>query len=173
MAMECLTEIPDDAAALRAITAALVPGGLLIAQVPDVGWQPILSGSASTWRNEVRHGYGAAGWSRRSRPPGLAEIAIRPTFHAVAMVAQEIRDRIEDSSLAVRLLAFPFMLFAARLEDFSGRPHRRGQRADGRPRPPATERLDRLAAEPPRQGRGGGGERGEEAHPESSRLERT
>jgi SAM-dependent methyltransferase len=116
LAVECLSEIPEDEAAVRATAAALSPGGLFVAQVPDRSWRPILPGSSSTWREEVRHGYDSDGLARLLRRAGLEKIEIQPTFHTTVMFAQEVRDRIKDSRLAVRVLAFPFMVAAVCLE---------------------------------------------------------
>ena len=41
---------------------------------------------------------------------------MRPTYRTLATAAQEIRDRIKGSPLAVRLAAFPFLAAAVRLE---------------------------------------------------------
>ena len=60
LAIECLSEIPDDRLALQRMTEALAPGGLLVVHVPERDWRPVLSGSATTWREQVRQGYGAA-----------------------------------------------------------------------------------------------------------------
>src|SRR5919204_197454 len=57
LAIECLSEIPDDDAALRAMARALRPGGRFIAHVPNRDWMPVLRSSPRTWRREVRHGY--------------------------------------------------------------------------------------------------------------------
>ncbi len=116
LALECLTEIPDDRAALLAMAAALVPGGLFVAQVPSESWKPILPGSAGTWRKEVRHGYNQTELGRALGDAGFEAIEIEPTFHGATMVAQEIRDKIKNSNLVIRALAFPFMVAAARLE---------------------------------------------------------
>src|SRR4051795_8372961 len=58
-ALESLVEIPDDRAALRALVAALRPGGLFLAQVPTANWTPVLRNAERTWRREARHGYDA------------------------------------------------------------------------------------------------------------------
>jgi SAM-dependent methyltransferase len=116
LALECLSEIPDDEAALRAMASALSPGGLFVAQVPDRSWKPILPGSPSTWRVEVRHGYDSDGLAHDLRRAGFDRIEIRPTFHSTVMLAQEVRDRIKTSKLPIRALAFPFMVAAVRLE---------------------------------------------------------
>jgi SAM-dependent methyltransferase len=116
LALECLTEIPDDRAALRTMAAALAPGGLLVAQVPSESWKPVLPGSAGTWRKEVRHGYSQTELGSALGEAGFEAIEIRPTFHGATMAAQEIRDKIKNSNLVIRALAFPLMAAAARLE---------------------------------------------------------
>jgi ubiquinone/menaquinone biosynthesis C-methylase UbiE len=116
MALECLTEIPQDREALRTMANALRPGGLFVVQVPDQRWKPILPGSAAVWRNEVRHGYTADALEAMLAEAGLDGIAVRPTFRSTAAVAQEIRDRIKSSPLAVRLALLPLLAAAVRLE---------------------------------------------------------
>jgi 2-polyprenyl-3-methyl-5-hydroxy-6-metoxy-1,4-benzoquinol methylase len=116
MAIECLSEIPDDRAALAAIVAALRPGGLFVVQVPDREWKPVLGGSSPVWRHEVRHGYSAAELSEMLSAAGVGEIDVSPTYRTTAAAAQEVRDRIKDHSLALRAAAFPAMVAAARLE---------------------------------------------------------
>jgi SAM-dependent methyltransferase len=116
MAIECLTEIPQDGQAVRAMAAALRPGGLFVVQVPDQRWKPILPGSPGAWRNEVRHGYTAEALDAMLAEAGLERIDVRPTFRATAAVAQEIRDRVKASRLAVRLALFPLLAAAVRLE---------------------------------------------------------
>jgi SAM-dependent methyltransferase len=116
LAVECLSEIPDDRQALRMMSAALRPGGLLVVQVPDRDWQPVLPGSATTWREQVRQGYTAEGLEVALREVGLEDVSVRPTYRSLAAGAQEVRDRIKDSGLLVRLLAFPFLAAAVRLE---------------------------------------------------------
>lgn len=116
MAIECLSEIPDDRAALAAIVAALRPGGLFVVQVPDRDWKPVLGGSSPVWRHEVRHGYSAAELSEMLTEAGVGEIDVSPTYRTTAAAAQEVRDRIKDRSLALRVAAFPAMAAAARLE---------------------------------------------------------
>jgi hypothetical protein len=41
---------------------------------------------------------------------------VRPTYRAVAAVAQEVRDRLKSSHLAVRVALFPALAAAAWLE---------------------------------------------------------
>jgi len=126
LAVECLSEIPDDRRALEMMAGALEPGGLLVAQVPDRDWQPVLPGSPGTWREQVRQGYSAAELEAALRGAGLEDVAVRPTYRSLAAGAQEVRDRIKDRGLAVRLLAFPFLAAAVRLERLGitfGRPN--------------------------------------------------
>jgi trans-aconitate methyltransferase len=126
LALEILSEIPDDEQALRTMTAALAPGGLCVVQVPDRNWRPVLRGSAATWREQVRQGYSADEIAAALRQAGLEDVDVRPTFRATVAVAQEIRDRIKGSSLAIRAAAFPALAAAVRLEHWGitgGRPN--------------------------------------------------
>jgi trans-aconitate methyltransferase len=126
VAIECLSEIPDDGRALRAMVAALAPGGLIVAQVPERDWRPVLPGSPGTWREQVRQGYSAEELAAALRDAGLERIEVRPTYRSVAAAAQELRDRIKDAGLAVRLAAFPLLAAAVRLERWGitfGRPN--------------------------------------------------
>jgi trans-aconitate methyltransferase len=115
-AVECLSEIPDDRQALRMMFEALRPGGLIVVQVPERDWQPVLPGSLGTWREQVRQGYTAEQLQAQLEEVGFAEVQVRPTYRSLAAAAQEIRDRIKDRGLLVRLLAFPFLAGAVRLE---------------------------------------------------------
>ncbi|MGN6815007.1 MAG: class I SAM-dependent methyltransferase [Solirubrobacterales bacterium] len=116
LAVECLSEIPDDRQALRMMRDALAPGGLIVVQVPERDWKPVLPGSSGTWREQVRQGYTAAELEAALTEAGFTEVEVRPTYRSLAAVAQEIRDRIKDRGLLVRLLAFPFLAAAVRLE---------------------------------------------------------
>jgi len=116
IALESLHEIPDDERALQALAAALAPGGLVVVQVPDRDWRPVLKGSEPTWREQVRQGYSAEEITAALHRAGLESIEVRPTYRTTAAVAQELRDRIKDSGLAIRALAFPFLAGAVRLE---------------------------------------------------------
>lgn len=115
-AVECLSEIPDDRQALRMMREALRPGGLIVVQVPERDWQPVLPGSPGTWREQVRQGYTAGQLQALLEEAGFSEVEVRPTYRSLAAAAQEIRDRIKDRGLLVRLLAFPFLAGAVRLE---------------------------------------------------------
>lgn len=126
VAIECLSEISDDQQALRMMALALAPGGLFVAHVPERSWRAILPGSASTYREQVRQGYSADEIAAALRRSGLDQVEVRPTFRATVAVAQEIRDRIKGSSLAIRAAAFPALAAAVRLERWGitgGRPH--------------------------------------------------
>lgn len=116
IALECLSEIPDDEGALRRMFEVLRPGGILLAQVPDVAWHPVLPGSATTWREQVRQGYTRDELAAMLRRVGLSSIGLRSTYRSLAALAQEVRDRIKDRGVLVRLLAFPFLAAAVVLE---------------------------------------------------------
>lgn len=125
MAVECLSEIPDDRAALAAMVGALAPGGLFVMQAPEKSWRPVLKSSDPTWREEVRHGYAAPELKRMLEEAGLERVEIVPTYRTTAALAQEIRDRIKGRRLALRAAAFPAMVAAVRLERWGltgGRP---------------------------------------------------
>lgn len=115
-ALECLSEIPDDEKALRMMSGALRAEGILVAQVPDREWKPVLAGSATTWREQVRQGYSFEGIAETMRRAGLEPSEVRGTYRTLVAAAQEVRDRIKGSPLGVRLLAFPALAAAVRLE---------------------------------------------------------
>lgn len=126
IALECLSEIPDDEAALAAMSGAAAPGALLAVQVPDQDWRPVLPGSATTWREQVRQGYTQGGIEALLAKTGLERVEAQGTYRSLAAAAQEIRDRIKGTPLPVRLLAFPFLAAAVRLESLGitwGRPN--------------------------------------------------
>ena len=125
LALECLSEISDDEAALRSMAAALAPDGLLVVQVPGHDWEPVLPGSAPTWRHQVRQGYSSDDLVAKLRRAGLDRIAVRPTYHAPVVLAQEATDRIKRAPVAIRAAAFPLMAAPVRLERWgatAGRP---------------------------------------------------
>ena len=115
-ALECLEEIEDDAAAAVRLAEALRPGGLFLAHVPRAGWKPVLPGSETTWRHEVRHGYTEDELAEKLSRAGLDLVRIEATTRGTVKVALEVRDRIKRSSLKLRALAYPWMLAAVRLE---------------------------------------------------------
>lgn len=116
IALECLTEIPDDRSALGQMVAALAPGGRLAVQAPDRDWVPVLPGSSATWRHEIRHGYAPDELRGLLIDAGAADIQLHPTYRSLAAAAQEVRDRIKRAWLPVRLFAFPFLATAVWLE---------------------------------------------------------
>lgn len=116
VALECLSEIPDDKAALQTMFGAAAPGAMVAVQVPDREWQPVLPGSAATWREQVRQGYDRNGLEALLAGSGLGEVEARGTYRSLAAAAQEVRDRIKNAPLPVRLLAFPFLATAVWLE---------------------------------------------------------
>jgi SAM-dependent methyltransferase len=107
LAVECLVEIPDDEAALRAMARALRPRGRLLAHVPRVGWRPVLPGSPHSWRHQARHGYGVDEIRDKVERAGLTVTTIDPTTRGAVFLGQEISDRLKGSSLRVRAAALP------------------------------------------------------------------
>jgi SAM-dependent methyltransferase len=125
-ALECLSEIPDDEGALRTMAGALRPGGVLVAQVPDRDWKPVLAGSPTTWREQVRQGYGRDEFGAVIGQAGFDSVELSGTYHSLAAAAQEVRDRIKDSALTLRLAAFPVLAGAVVAENAGitwGRPN--------------------------------------------------
>lgn len=116
VALECLSEIPDDEAALQTMSAVVKPGGMLLAQAPDRDWQPVLPGSATTWREQVRQGYTRDGLAAMLGRVGLVSVGSRGTYRSLAAAAQEIRDRIKQRPLLLRAAAFPLLATAVLLE---------------------------------------------------------
>lgn len=115
-ALECLSEIPDDAAALRTMAGALRPGGLLVAHVPLADWRPVLPGSADRWRHEVRHGYHPDHFAECLRAAGLRMSAIRFTQRNVITAAQELRDRWKAAHRVAQAALYPAMAAASVLD---------------------------------------------------------
>jgi len=125
VALECLEEIEQDGQALSHMVAALRPAGLLLVHVPERGWEPVLRGSDRAWRHEVRHGYSVDELREKLERAGAEVRSIVGTSRGTVRLAQEVRDRIKNSRLAVRLLALPLAVAAVRLEAWNvtwGRP---------------------------------------------------
>jgi SAM-dependent methyltransferase len=116
LAMECLEEIPDDEAAMAAFADALRPDGLLLVHVPERDWRPVLSGSEAAWKDQVRHGYSREELVSLLERHGLSVARVTPTTRGMVKLAQEVRDRIKITSLAVRALAYPPLTAALWLE---------------------------------------------------------
>ena len=114
--IESLEEIPDDTAALRRMVAAVRPGGLLVAHVPERDWKPVLRGSDRTWRNEVRHGYTAEELARRLSELGLEDVRIVETSRSLVRAAQELRDRVASQRPRMRAAASSALAFTVPLE---------------------------------------------------------
>jgi SAM-dependent methyltransferase len=117
LALECLLEIPDDAAAVRAMARALRPGGILLAHVPTHDWKPLLPGSDSTWRHQARHGYTRQRLAELLAQGGLEVVRIEGAGMNLGRAAQEISDRMKDRPLPVRVGVMPLLLAAVALED--------------------------------------------------------
>jgi SAM-dependent methyltransferase len=115
-ALECLVEICDDDAAIRAMAHALRPGGLFIAHVPERDWKPVLPRSERTWRHEVRHGYTEGEIVAKVEQAGLSVTAVSGTTRGTVRLAQEVRDRTKKLSLKLRMATYPAMVAAVRLE---------------------------------------------------------
>jgi SAM-dependent methyltransferase len=115
-AMECLAEIADDRAALRFMFEALRPGGLLLIHVPERDWTPVLRSSPRAWKGEQRHGYSRDELGAMLREAGLEDVEIAPTTRGTVHLAEELRNRIKERSLKIRLAAYPAMAAATRLE---------------------------------------------------------
>jgi 2-polyprenyl-3-methyl-5-hydroxy-6-metoxy-1,4-benzoquinol methylase len=116
VALECLTEIPDDDAALRSMAAALRPGGLFVAHVPAKDWEPVLRGSERAWRHEIRHGYERDELADKLEAAGLAVMVTRATTRGTVHLAQELRDRTKTRSLKLRALIYPLLVGSVPLE---------------------------------------------------------
>jgi 2-polyprenyl-3-methyl-5-hydroxy-6-metoxy-1,4-benzoquinol methylase len=123
-AMECLSEIPDDGAALAYMAGALRPGGLLVLHVPEHGWRPVLRGSPATWRTEVRHGYSADELAAKLRATGLEVVSVSPTTHAAVHLGEELRERVKQRSLKAQLAVYPLAALVVALERAGWRPGR-------------------------------------------------
>jgi trans-aconitate methyltransferase len=126
LAIECLSEIPDDERALRMMAAALGPAGVLVVHVPDSEWVPVLPGSATTWRDQVRQGYSPEQISTTLLDVGLSRVEVTPTYRSLVAGAQEIRDRVKGASLLIRMAIFPLLATVVRLERLGlswGRPN--------------------------------------------------
>lgn len=116
VALECLGEIEDDGAAIRAFSGALRSGGLLVLHVPEESWTPVLRSSEHTWRYEARHGYSPAALSSQLRAEDLEPETVRATTRGTVMLAQELRDRWKDGRSWRLALAYPALASASRLE---------------------------------------------------------
>jgi SAM-dependent methyltransferase len=115
-ALESLTEIPDDHAAMATMATALRPGGLFLAQVPTSDWTPVLPGAERTWRRQVRHGYDTGELVTVLAGLGLQVLRVTPTFRRTVALAQDVRDRIRPRGRSAQLALLPLMAGAVALE---------------------------------------------------------
>lgn len=116
VALECLSQIPDDAAALRSFAEMLRPGGRFLCHVPDAAWVPVLSGSLRTWRNEVRHGYRVEDFRALAAGAGLTVDTVVATTFAPLQLVDELDYRLAERSVRVRAAVWVAALVVGRLE---------------------------------------------------------
>lgn len=115
-AIECLEEIPEDTQALRRMLAALRPAGFFVAHVPEREWQPVLRGSETNWRHEVRHGYDSAELATRLTELGFEDVRIDGTCRGLVRLAQELRDRVSARHAVLRAALSSVLLVTVWLE---------------------------------------------------------
>lgn len=116
LAMECLTVIPDDRAALANLAEALRPDGLFLAHVPAHDWRPILPGARATWPGEQRHGYRRYEIVHRVEEAGLADVTVLDTSRAMARAGRELSDRFGGRTLKLRAAWYPVAVAMSSLE---------------------------------------------------------
>jgi 2-polyprenyl-3-methyl-5-hydroxy-6-metoxy-1,4-benzoquinol methylase len=116
VALESLEEIPDDAAAMRSLAAALRSGGLFVVHVPTADWTPVLRSAERTWRREARHGYDADALVATLDRLGLEVRRVDPTFRRTGALAQDFRDKLKHRGRWTQLALLPLMAAAVTLE---------------------------------------------------------
>lgn len=121
-AIECLSEIADDDAAIGFMAESLRPGGLLLVHVPDRSWRPVLRSSSPVWKAERRHGYSREEIAEKVAAAGLDVASVRPTTHAVVHLVSELRHQLKDRSLKRQLLLYPVSVAAVASERIGFRP---------------------------------------------------
>lgn len=115
VALECLTLVDDDEAALVSMAHALKPGGLLVAHVPDKHWRPLLS-SRDAFPGERRHGYTVSEIEALVQKAHLELRLIKPTTRNLGLLGRELAARIDRSGLRARLVWFPLAVLISGLE---------------------------------------------------------
>ena len=117
VALEVLTEVPDDDAALRSIVLALRPGGLLLVHVPLQGWRPVTRlGRSEAWPGAVRRGYSSEELRTKLERAGFVRIRIAAGGRSMARLGTELTERIDWRPDALRLAWHPFALAMAACE---------------------------------------------------------
>lgn len=116
VALESLSQIPDDGAALRSFAEMLRPGGRFLCHVPNAGWTPVLRGSPHKWRNEVRHGYRPEDFRALAASAGLHVETVLATTFAPLQLVDELDYRLAQSSVRVRAVVWAAALVVGRLE---------------------------------------------------------
>jgi SAM-dependent methyltransferase len=114
-ALECLTLVADDEAALASMARALKPGGLLVAHVPDKHWRPLLS-SRDVFPGERRHGYTVSEIEALVQKAHLELRLIRPTTRNLGRLGRELAARVDRAGLRARVVWFPFAVLISGLE---------------------------------------------------------
>jgi SAM-dependent methyltransferase len=114
-ALECLTLVDDDEAALASMARALKPGGLLVAHVPDKQWRPLLS-SRDTWPGERKHGYTVKEIEALLQKANLELRSIKPTTRNLGRLGRELAARVDRAGLRARVVWFPFAVVISGLE---------------------------------------------------------
>jgi SAM-dependent methyltransferase len=114
-ALECLTLVDDDEAALASMARALRPGGLLVAHVPDKHWRPLLS-SRDTWPGERKHGYTVSEIEALLQKTNLDLRSIKPTTRNLGRLGRELAARVDSAGLLARVVWFPFAVVISGLE---------------------------------------------------------
>jgi SAM-dependent methyltransferase len=116
LAIECLTLIPDDTAALASLADALRPSGLFLAHVPVDDWQPVLPGARATWPGEQRHGYARDEIVRKIEHAGLTVVSVIETDRTMARAGRELSDRVGGRTLKLRAAWYPVSVAMSNLE---------------------------------------------------------
>lgn len=116
LALECLTLIPDDQAALSSMAAALRPGAVFLAHVPDKNWQPVSARGRTIWPGEIRHGYTLEELTEKLERAGLTLVAATPTSRSLARLGSELADRVAHAPSPLRLAWYPFSIAIAWLD---------------------------------------------------------